>query len=259
MDILVIANGIVLTVLVFFYVWEERRHRSLRKKVADTKADLTVIIHQLRSPLSDLRKYHEFLQNKEFGTLSFSQQEAINKAQSALSESILLFDRLIARSRLDEGTVASEQMPLGMREIVQGVVDSVMPIVREKKHELVLKVNGNIRVSCDSLLLHGILDEIISNAVHYTPDGGKISIAVSEKGKFVIVEVRDSGIGISEEELPHIFDKYFRGETARTMFAGNGLGLAFSRQFARMFGGTLVCQSSLKKGTVFTLSLPRAS
>ncbi len=257
MQTILIFNIVVLAGLISFFFREECRFRRLSKKITETKNDLTSIVHQLRSPIANLRKYSEFLQSKEFGTLSFSQHEAMNKIQLSLGESLILLDRLLARSRLDEGKVTMQSAPLRLSDIVQGAVDAVMPIALEKKHRISMSGNGRITICTDPLLLHGIFDEILCNAIHYTSEGGEISIILTEKGTSVEIQIVDTGIGISKEESPHIFEKYFRGERAKPLFGGNGLGLPFAKKFTEQLGGDIRFRSKEGKGSTFTISLPK--
>lgn len=257
MQIILAFNVIVLSGLTLFFFREERRFRKLSKRIAETKEDLTSIVHQLRSPLSNLRKYNEFLQSNEFGTLTFSQQEAISRVQSSLVESLSLLNRLLARSRLDDARIAVEPSSVQLREIVDGAVDAVRPAAERRKHILSIIGQTKVRVITDPLLLHGILDEILSNAVQYTPEGGTVRVTIVDRDSFMDIEVRDTGIGISDTERPHIFEKFYRGERAKPMFAGNGLGLAFAQQFSQTLGGTVRFTSKEGKGSVFTLSLPK--
>lgn len=259
MQLILVFNYVVLGGLILFLCREEWRFRHFSKKIAQTKEDLTSIVHQLRSPLSNLRKYNEFLQSKEFGTLSFAQQEAISKVQSSLSESLMLLGRLLARSRLEESKVALEPTSLFLRDIVDGACEVVRSSLKHKEQELIVKVDGQPRVSGDPLLLHGILDEILANAIHYTPKGGTITVIISETNTTASVAVMDTGIGISQTERPHVFDKFFRGERARTMFTGNGLGLPFAQKFATTLGGSVRFTSKENAGSTFTVSLPKNS
>ncbi len=253
---LIILNIIILSALFLLLLAEERRYRMLARRVTETGKELTLIAHQMRSPLSDLRKYQEFLQSKEFGALTFAQQEALSKAGGALSESVVLLDRLLARSRLEEGRLTAEASVLRLRENTIAVMNAVRPLAERKKQRFVLSGETSVQVFADPLLVHGVLDEIVSNAVHYTPEGGDIRVHVKrEKGR-ATVTVTDTGIGMSARELPHIFQKFFRGERAKKMAEGNGLGLAFAKEFAEQSHGTLTCTSSEKHGTSMKFSLP---
>ena len=254
---LITLNLLVLLALLLLLIREEVRFRRFDKTVKATKEDLTTIVHQLRSPLGNLRKYSEFLQSNEFGRLSLSQQEALGNVQSSLGELLLLLDRLMARSRLDVEKVAMQTTSLNLREVILGVVESIMPIAKQKNHILTVDGKKKILLVTDPILLHGILDELLSNAVHYTPDGGEISVSLTEKNSLVSITVRDTGIGISPEERSRVFEKYFRGKRARKMFQSNGLGLAFAKQFATTLGGTIQCHSKEGKGSIFTVSLFR--
>jgi len=250
-------NALVLIGLCLFLLREERRFRHFSRTVAEAKADLMAIINQLRSLLGNLRKYTEFLQSKEFGNLSFSQQEAISKVQSSLGESLVLLNRLLARSRLDEGKIMTQPSALNLRDIVQRAVSAITPFAHGKHQELMIEGEDGVEVFADALLLHGILNEILLNAVHYTHDGGKVSIWISDTKKAGQVAIKDTGIGITAAEKPFIFQKFFRGERAKTMAGGSGLGLAFAKLFTERMGGTIQFSSTEGKGAIFTVTLPK--
>ena len=257
MNIFIGLNIAILGCLLLFLFKEELRFRQLARRVKETKEELTMIVHQLRSPLSNLRKYNGFLQVEEFGTLSFAQQEAIGKAQTALGESLVLLDRLLARSHLDESDVGNEPASVAVRSVVQGAVDAVMSIADRKKQKLNISGGGKAAMFIDPILLHGILDEILSNALHYTPEGGTITVNIEERRTNIVISVTDTGIGISAEERPHIFEKFFRGERAKPMFGGNGLGLSFAKLFTLKLNGSIDFTSTVGKGSTFIISIPK--
>lgn len=255
--VLIVLNIIILGALLVLLLAEERRYRVLARTVEETGKELTVVAHQLRSPLSNMRKYQEFLQSKEFGVLTFAQQEALNKAQIALSESVVLLDRLLARSHLEEGRMSAEPVTVNVFESVTAAFNAVRAAAEKKKQRLTVTGMRNARVFADPLLLHGIFDELLFNAIHCTPDEGSIRVQIRQAGAKVTVTIADTGIGISDEERPHIFQKFFRGERAKQLYVGNGLGLAFSQLFAERMGGTISFQSAQDKGAAFTVTLPR--
>lgn len=255
MQTLIAFNIVVLAGLLIFFLRETMRFRRFSTTVTETKADLAVIVHQLRSPLSNLRKYNEFLQSEEFGALSIAQQEAVSKVQSSLAESLIILDRLLARVRLDERDIATLPASLNVQEVVQGAVDAMIHVAKAKTHTLNVMGNAKVQIFADPLLLHGILDEIVANAIHYTPEGGTITITIADTATAVIISVEDTGMGISKIERPHIFEKFFRGQRTMNMHVGSGLGLSFAKQFTQKMGGTIRFISKEGKGSTFMVSL----
>jgi signal transduction histidine kinase len=113
-------------------------------------------------------------------------------------------------------------------------------------------------VSADGVALDRVFRIVLENAVKYTPHGGQIGIVGRSKGQTTAeVEIRDTGIGIEEKDLPHIFERFYRADEARSReTAGSGLGLAIARTFVDMHGGTIEAQSSPGSGSVFLIRLP---
>jgi signal transduction histidine kinase len=106
-----------------------------------------------------------------------------------------------------------------------------------------------------------VLNNLVANSIHYTLSGGEVTVSVGEKGEsgraWAIVTVADSGIGIPQEELPHIFERFFRGERARLLdVPGSGLGLAISREIVELHGGRMTVESHVDVGSTFTVWLP---
>jgi two-component system phosphate regulon sensor histidine kinase PhoR len=257
MNAVVVFNAVVLVGFLALMVREEVRYRRFNRLVTATKADLIAIVHQLRTPLGTLRKFTDFLQSKEFGSLTFAQQEALSAIRSSQAELLLLLDRFMARSQLNEEQVTMQPASLKVRDIVQGVVHAVTPFLNDRRHTLTITGGNGLRIVADPLLLHAILDEILANAVYYTPVGGTIRVAIADRGKTIDIDVSDTGIGISDEEYPRIFEKFFRGERAKPMHAGNGLGLPFAKQFVDSIGGSIRCSSVEGKGSTFTVTVPK--
>ena len=109
----------------------------------------------------------------------------------------------------------------------------------------------------DPARIEQILNNLLSNALRYTPDGGKIEVALKADAKKMLVSVHDNGPGISEEALPYIFERFYRADRSRSRSeGGSGLGLAIALQIAVLHGGTLTAENDPQGGAVFTLSLP---
>ena len=111
----------------------------------------------------------------------------------------------------------------------------------------------------DGLSLSEAFVNIIGNAIKYSHDGSRIVVNAKENGTDVVISIQDNGVGISEEDLPHIFDGFYRGKSGQAMATGHGIGLAVSRQIIEAHNGSIVVESELGKGTTFTVRLPKWS
>ncbi len=257
MTTVLLLNGAVLAALLALMIREEIRFRSFKKTVAAAKEELTSVAYQLRTPLGNLSKYSSLLQSKEFGILTLSQQEALSNMQASLGESLIVLDRLLARSHLEEEKVSMQRSRLNLSAIIQGALIALHPVAEKMEHSVVVKGDRDVMLTSDPILLHGIFDELLANALYYTPEGGKVTVTVSEQRGKILVEIQDTGIGITAAEKKRLFEKFFRGERAKTMHAGNGLGLTFAKQFCEELGATLAYRPGRQKGSIFAVYLPK--
>jgi signal transduction histidine kinase len=119
---------------------------------------------------------------------------------------------------------------------------------------------GPVRVSADPAAIERLLLIVIENAIKYTPAGGKIDVILSNGAGNARIEIRDSGIGISDKDLPHIFERFYRADQARSReTGGSGLGLAIARWIVNLHGGLIEAQSTLGNGSVIRITLPSAA
>jgi signal transduction histidine kinase len=212
------------------------------------------VSHDLRTPLASLRGYLDTLLLKE-GTLTKEEQRRFLEIASRHSERLgRLVDELFELAKLDAQVTPLRAEPFSMPELVQDVVQKFqlraekagVQLAAEFLHELPL-VDGDIA------LMERVLENLIENAIRYTPAGGRVTVAlVAEEGK-VVVRVSDTGRGIAEESLPHIFDRFYRGDDSSG--GGAGLGLAIARRILELHGATLTAQSAVGKGTVFSFAV----
>lgn len=258
---LVIFNVLVLFALLVLLVLEEIRYRKFSSTVRETQEGLLALAHQLRSPLATLKKYHAFLRGNEFGKLSFAQQEALSKVDLAFAESVVLMERLLARSQIEDVSMTPRKSePVDIVQSCTAAISAITPAAEKlNQHIAFATPSRRIHVQADPLLLHGILDELLLNAISYTPKNGKIMIGITTTKTTATIAIRDNGIGISDAEKKNIFHKFFRGNKARQMSDGTGLGLAFTKAFVERSGGSIRFVSQEGKGSTFSVTLRRKS
>jgi signal transduction histidine kinase len=220
---------------------------SQRRFVADAG-------HELRTPLSSILGYARLLREWGINDPEVARESlaAIEREAARMSE---LVEELLDLARGDEG------MPLvlevvDLRELVDAAVEAArmaaagsVEITYEEPPEAVVATVDADRIRQAA----GIL---LDNAVKYTPEGGTVIVTLREAGEKVELEVADTGIGIAAEHLPHLFDRFYRVDTARSQ-SGSGLGLSIAREIADQHGGTITVASRLVHGSTFTLRLPQ--
>jgi heavy metal sensor kinase len=216
------------------------------------------VAHELRTPLTILRGEAELALA---GTRS--PEEAQRLSQTFLEESVRLsgvVDDLLTLARADAGGVPIERKPVKIEDLVRDLRDDAGILAQEKGLEVTVEENAPATVVGDVARLRRLFRSLLANAVRYTDSGGTIGIRSRCDQRSVQVSIQDTGIGIPAESLPHIFDRFYRADPARTRDSGGtGLGLSLARWIAEAHGGTIAVESTVGQGSTFTVTLPMAS
>ena len=169
---------------------------------------------------------------------------------------------LLQLSRLEQRQERMHFLEGNIVALVRQCMVKVEMTAQQKGHQLnaLFDEKMNIRVLMDRDRMEQVILNVLSNAIKYTPDGGRIDVDIDSDGKEVQIIVSDNGIGISEEELPRIFERFYRVDKARSRkMGGTGLGLAITKQIVEEHQGTITAESTLGKGTKFIIALRVAS
>jgi PAS domain S-box-containing protein len=237
----------------------ELRERLLAEQQArnDLKDELVALVsHELRNPLGAIRSYGEtLLDDPELSPEQRHLAEVIDRRGAHMQA---LIDDLLDLARVEAGRLHLAPAPMSAARLVRDVVQTQQPAAAAKSLTLTVDLPSDLAVRADPLRLRQVLDNLVANAVKYTPDGGRVTVA-GRPGPdgAVVITVADTGIGIPAGEYPHLFDRFFRAANARDQgIPGTGLGLAISRAIVEAHGGTLDAAPAGGGGTVFTVRLP---
>jgi signal transduction histidine kinase len=227
---------------------------SLQRSEENRRAMTADIAHELRTPLAVQRAHLEAFQDGIYPPTS----ENLN---SVLEQNLLLsrlVDDLRTLALADAGQLSLDFQAVDLIVIAQGSIDQFALQAEAHQVKLRLESRGQCRtIVADPARLGQILGNLLSNALRYTPTGGQITITVNCLDEALKLTVHDSGSGISEESLPHVFERFYRGDRSRSRSeGGSGLGLAIARQLAQAHGGDLSASNHPQGGAMFTLSLP---
>lgn len=214
--------------------------------------------HQLRTPLSAIGWYIEMLLSGDAGKLAKQQLEYLKEIQHGSKRLVNMVNSLLNVSRIELGTFMVEPTPTKPAEIANSVLDEVKALVVQKQFKVVKRFAKNIPVmKLDAHLLEIIMQNLVSNAVKYTPEKGTITVSMRLLKNALQIKVADTGIGIPKDQQGRIFEKLFRADNVRaTDTDGTGLGLYMVKQILDEIGGSITLESVLKKGTTMTISLP---
>ncbi len=248
-----------LLLLVIILLREEMRYRRLVEMERNKSAMLTMLSHQLRTPLTSGKWYLELLMKKEFGAVSVAQLEALHEVDAGVSNALNILNRFLERVRLERTDVTSHPVAVDLGKALQTACANFAHSASEKQVELRQKQNaGRIVAFTDPLLLYAVLDVVLNNAVAYTPEHGTINVSCREEGNRAAIEIADSGIGITADEGKDVFHRFFRGKEAQRVAPhGDGLGLHLAKMLLSRLGGSISFTSE-GKGTTFVVALPLA-
>jgi signal transduction histidine kinase len=229
---------------------------KLKEEKLFLKKFISDISHQIKTPLSSLMMFNELMM--EGAVDSRKQQiEFLEKSNFQLKRIEWLIYTLLKLSRLEAGTIPIRFETTDLCKMVENIADSLTPFIREKHQHLHMDLESpSIQIPLDPKWIREALENMIKNAVDYTPQHGTITVRVLETNSLVEIIVEDTGIGISPEDLPHVFKRFYRGKNSSdTVHTGNGVGLALTKLIIEKHGGYIKVDSELNKGTKFTLTL----
>lgn len=172
-----------------------------------------------------------------------------------------LIDQLLMLARGDAGVEAINHQRLDLSNLVLATIHAMQPLADESEIrlavELTQRADMTIHATGDETQLKRVLVNLIENAIRHTEPGGEIRVSVERTGSGIECRVRDTGCGIPEAHLPHIFDRFYRVDKTRSrQSGGSGLGLAICRQIVEAHGGTISAESQMDVGTTFVIVLP---
>lgn len=210
--------------------------------------------HELRTPLTAMQTEIEVaLRTRDLSApqakkLLQSNLEEVSKLR-ALSENLLKLAR--------NGDQSLEKQPVSLEDISIEAMNNVVKAAQAKK----ISIENNVKpltVSADKVALIEVFKILLDNAIKYSPSGSQITLTSKQEGNNAMVSVKDRGQGISKEDLPHVFDRFYRSDQSRTksQTEGYGLGLSIAQQLTHLHDGTITASSTLGKGSTFLVSLP---
>jgi signal transduction histidine kinase len=244
------------------------RERSLRKELdeqneqlreMDRMKDMFVssVSHELRTPLTSIVGYIELLLDEdEFDNLEDEQREFLEIIDRNCHRLTRLVDDILFMARVDAGRLSLELEAVDMAKLASAAVESAGPFAARKNQTLVLEAEPDLpALQADPTRMSQLVDNLISNGIKYTIEGGTVTVVVSRSGDNVHIEVRDTGVGIPPDELERLFVRFFRASTSGVA-QGTGLGLSIVKSIVEAHRGTIDVHSKLGVGTTFLVDLP---
>jgi signal transduction histidine kinase len=216
--------------------------------------------HELRTPLTSISGYLEMSLDPAEGSLSPTQENQLRIVQRNADRLGLLVDQLLFLARADSHPLELDREPVDLGGVLNEAAETARPAASAKNIELLVEKEPCERALADRAQLLRIVDNLVTNAVKFTPEGGTVRLAARGEGATAVIEVTDTGVGIPRSEQPELFNRFFRGTGAiENAVPGSGLGLAISQVVAEAHGTTIELESTPGSGSTFRLALPVAA
>jgi signal transduction histidine kinase len=237
-------------------IWTLREVTADRRLERLRDAFVAAVSHELRTPLTSMSGFLEMLgdEEPELGPSGRRYLDVIRRSNTRLRGAV---EDLLLVAEIEADRLVLLPEPTDLAELATATVEAALPAAAEQGVELRLDVEGSLPVEADAARLRQVLDNLVSNAVKFTPSGGSALLSATGDGGKVRIEVTDNGIGIPHEELGQLFSRFYRASTATSRaIPGTGLGLVIARAIVEAHGGTLTLVSVENEGTRVTVELP---
>ncbi|GAA2894312.1 two-component sensor histidine kinase [Actinoplanes cyaneus] len=218
---------------------------------AQRRAMVIDVAHELRTPLTNIRSWLEAAQDD----LAPTDSQLLDLLHDEAVQLQHIIDDLTDLAAADAGTLRVHAEPTYVRDVLTPIAESHRVPARAAGVELTIEIDGDPVVSADPVRLRQVVGNLVANGIRYTPAGGSVTVAAAQNR----IRVRDTGVGIAPDDLPRIFDRFWRADESRSRATGgSGLGLAIARKLTEAHGGTLTAASAPGHGSTFTIDLPPA-
>lgn len=210
--------------------------------------------HELRTPVSVMLTQTQTALNRERSGAEY--RETLEACQRASQRMRKLIESLLELARLDAGQETMKRLRFDLSQMANDCVELVRPLANERGVKILSEL-APLEITGDSERLAQVVTNLLTNAIQYNRPGGAVRVKLELQGSLAVLTVSDTGPGISIEDLPHVFERFYRGDKSRTVANGNaGLGLAISKAIVEAHGGTIEVSSQPAVGTTFTIRLP---
>lgn len=228
------------------------------KQLDEMKSDfINMVAHELRSPLVSIRQQNSVLLEGLAGPLQEKQEEFLKKGVLKIDQLLELINDLLDIAKIEAGKHVQHIIPIDIEKIIRDTIALIEPRAREQKVEISCSFEDMKPFQADPKGIEEVFSNLITNAVNYSPDGGRVELIACALSEYVEIRITDNGVGIDESELPKIFDKFYRVKHPKTrQVMGTGLGLAIVKGIIEAHHGTIEVESAPGKGTTFRILLP---
>jgi signal transduction histidine kinase len=230
----------------------EMVNRQLKEMDETIMKFIGIASHELKTPLTAIKANIDFILSEKEGKIPENLKSYLITIQRNTNRIQMRMDQMLDLSRMKSDRLLFNREPIPLSEVMAGYISEVTPV--EKRLSIQVDIPQGLLVYADRNALHDIFINLLSNAFKFTADGGQVSILAGPKDQSVLLEIKDTGMGIPEDKLQMIFDEFYQVEGGK--HGGTGLGLAIAKRLVEEHGGNIWVESQLGKGSTFYFTLP---
>jgi signal transduction histidine kinase len=229
--------------------------RELKEMDETNMRFIGIASHELKTPLTAIKSNIDFILSEKEGKIPENLKSYLLTIQRNTNRIQMRMDQMLDLSRMKSNRLFFNREPIPLSEVIAGYIGEVTPV--EKRISIQVDIPQGLLIYADRNALHDIFINLLSNAFKFTADGGQVSILVGQRDQSILLEVKDTGMGIPEDKLQMIFDEFYQVEGGK--HGGTGLGLAIAKRLVEEQGGNIWVESQLGKGSTFYFTLPLAA
>ena len=259
-NVVLLALVLVLSLALFFFIsvrLSKLAAKPLEKAVAMERQFVADISHDLKTPVTVILANSSILRESPDSKVS-EQMQWIDSTDTAAKNMMNLVSEMLTLSSLESPGRTVKKEPVSLSSAAEKSVLQMESVAYDRGVTVDSDIEPDIVISADPLYIPRICDGLLENALKYEPDGGCVSLTLKRQRKSAVLTVRNAGSSISEEDLPHIFERFYRGDKSRSMQKGHGLGLPIIKQMTDILGADIRAESPKESGTVFTVTFELA-
>ncbi len=240
-------------------VTDRKRAEEELKETMEMKAQfISTVSHELRTPLTSMKEAVTIVLDELAGKINKDQRRFLDIAQRNIDRLARLIDDVLDFQKLNAGKLKFHLQEHNLATAVEEAYTTMRPHAAKGGVELALDVEANLPAAVyDSDRIIQALINLLSNAIKFTPAGGRVVVSACQRDEHLVLKIADTGLGIPKEDLPKVFDRFYRVHRPGKEIKGTGLGLAIVNRIVAAHGGRIEVESELEKGTTFTIFLPR--
>jgi signal transduction histidine kinase len=233
----------------------EMVNRQLKEMDETNMKFIGIASHELKTPLTAIKANIDFILSEKEGKIPENLKSYLLTIQRNTNRIQMRMDQMLDLSRMKSDRLLFNREPILLSEVIGGYISEVTPV--EKRLSIQVDIPRDLLIHADRNALHDILINLLSNAFKFTADGGRVSILAGPRDQSILLEIKDTGMGIPEDKLQMIFDEFYQVEGGK--HGGTGLGLAIAKRLVEEQGGNIWVESQLGKGSTFYFTLPRSA